>query len=106
MLDQNYDICAAKKGLTVVGDPPAVQVRLVEPGAAPDLHLFVLLVLPIDGSLDSILDADVKPSPVGRDQLLCARVQAEDLFDGNGVDHREGLPDLLNGHWTAKQNQT
>ena len=89
-------------GLTVVGDPPPVRVRLVEPGAPPDLHLLVLLVLPVDRRLEPILDADVEPSAVGRDQLLRARVQAEDLLDGSGVDHRERLPDLLNGHGAEK----
>ena len=68
-------------GLTVVGDPPPVRVRLVEPGAPPDLHLLVLLVLPVDRRLEPILDADVEPSAVGGDQLLRARAQAEDLLD-------------------------
>lgn len=81
-------------GLTVVGNPPAIQVRLVKPGASPDLHLLVLIVLPVDRRLEPILDADVKPATVGRDQLLGARVQAVDLLDSDGVDHSERLPDL------------
>jgi len=89
-------------GLTVIGNPPAIQVRLVKPGASPDLHLLVLLVLPVDRRLETILDAHVEPAAVGRDQLFRAGVQAEDLLDGNGVDHGERLPDLLDGYRTEK----
>jgi hypothetical protein len=46
---------------TVKGNPPAVEIGLVEPGASPDLHSVVLVVLPVDGRLDAILDADVVP---------------------------------------------
>ena len=35
------------------------------------------------------------PSPVSGDELFRVGVEAEDLLDGDGVDHREWLPNLL-----------
>ena len=94
------------KKLTVKRNPPSVEIGLVEPRATPNLHRVVVLVLPVDGRLDPLLDAYVVSTPVGWDQLVSSRVQAEDLFDGDRINHGEWLPYFLARRLTsANKNQ-
>jgi len=83
------------KKITSERNPPSVEIGLVKPRAAPDLHRVVVLVLPVDGRLSPLLDADVVSTPVGWDQLVSIWVQEENLFDGNRINHGEWFPHLL-----------
>ncbi len=45
--------------------------------------------------MKTIFVSKLLPSPVGGDELFRVRAEAEDLLDGDWVDHRERLPDFL-----------
>ncbi len=45
--------------------------------------------------MKTIFASKLLPSPVGGDELFRVRAEAEDLLDGDWVDHRERLPDFL-----------